>query len=60
LQYLPLTEFDPQKPLRKVTIIDDEETVRTALTASIETFDGFVVETAEDGEIGLEMIAGGR
>jgi DNA-binding response OmpR family regulator len=45
-------------PLRKVLVIEDEETVRTALTASIETFDGFEVDTAEDGEIGLEMISG--
>jgi DNA-binding response OmpR family regulator len=34
--------------------------VRTALRASIETFDGFEVETAEDGETGLEMIAASR
>ena len=47
-------------PLRKVLVIDDEETVRTALMASIETFDGFEVDTAEDGEIGLEMISGER
>ena len=55
-----MTEFDPQMPLRKVLVIDDEETVRTALMASIETFDGFEVDTAEDGEIGLEMISGER
>ncbi len=55
-----MTEFAPQMPLRKVLVIDDEETVRIALTASIETFDGFEVETAEDGEIGLEMISGER
>jgi two-component system response regulator MprA len=46
--------------LRRVLVIDDEDTVRTALRASIETFDGFEVETAEDGEIGLEMIAASR
>jgi DNA-binding response OmpR family regulator len=46
--------------LRKVLVIDDEDTVRTALRASIETFDGFEVETAEDGETGLEMIAASR
>ena len=34
--------------------------MRTALTASIETFDGFEVDTAEDGEIGLEMISAER
>ena len=59
-QILPLTESDPQTPLRKVLVIDDEETVRTALTASIETFDGFEVDTAEDGEIGLGMISAER
>ncbi|MDP6823963.1 MAG: response regulator [Dehalococcoidia bacterium] len=47
-------------PLRKVLVVDDEDTVRTALQASIETFDGFDVDTAEDGEIGLAMIAGER
>ncbi|HIF12992.1 MAG TPA: response regulator [Dehalococcoidia bacterium] len=55
-----MTESDLQMPLRKVLVIDDEETVRTALMASIETFDGFEVDTAEDGEIGLEMISGER
>lgn len=38
-------------------MIDDEDSVRTALQASIETFDEFEVDTAEDGEVGLEMIA---
>jgi two-component system response regulator MprA len=47
-------------PPRKVLVIDDEETVRTVLMASIETFDGFEVDTAEDGEIGLKMISGER
>jgi two-component system response regulator MprA len=46
--------------LRKVLVTDDEETVRTALTASIETFDGFEVDTAEDGAIGLAKISGER
>ena len=43
--------------IRRVLVIDDEDSVRTALQASIETFDGFEVDTAPDGEIGLEMIA---
>ena len=41
-------------------MIDDEESVRVALQASIEIFDGFEVDTAPDGEIGLEMIARGH
>jgi CheY-like chemotaxis protein len=58
-----LTQFDgpdPQSTLRKVLVVDDEDTVRTALQASIETFDGFEVYTAEDGEQGLEMVARDR
>ena len=43
--------------IRRVLVIDDEDSVRTALQASIETFDGFEVDTAPDGEVGLEMIA---
>lgn len=53
-------QSDAQSPVRRVLIVDDEDTVRTALQASIETFDGFEVATAEDGEEGLEMIADSR
>lgn len=52
-----MTDSDTPSPLRRVLVIDDEDTVRTALQASIETFDGFEVDTAPDGESGLEMIA---
>ena len=48
---------DTPAALRRVLVIDDEDTVRTALKACIETFDGFEVDTAPDGEKGLEMIA---
>ncbi|MCH7907756.1 MAG: response regulator, partial [Chloroflexi bacterium] len=52
-----MTDSDPQTVIRRVLVIDDEDSVRTALQASIETFDGFEVDTAPDGEVGLEMIA---
>lgn len=52
-----MNDSNPQAAPRRILVIDDEESVRAALQASIEIFDGFMVDTAPDGEIGLEMIA---
>ncbi len=41
-------------------MIDDEESVRAALRASIEALEGFDVQLAPDGETGLDLIAGNK
>ncbi|GAB4154706.1 MAG: response regulator [Planctomycetota bacterium] len=39
----------------KILVIDDEEMIRESIKANLE-FDGFTVETAEDGEAGLRLV----
>ncbi len=43
--------------LKKVGIIEDEESVRLAIEAGLQTLGCFEVHMARDGEAGLEMIA---
>lgn len=43
------------KPLGKILVVDDEERLRTSLKTMLES-DGFSVETAEDGQVGLDKL----
>ncbi len=46
------------KPLGKVLVVDDEERLRESLKKMLES-DGFSVDTAEDGQVGLDHLLGG-
>ena len=41
--------------MKRILVVDDEEQIRDLLTRMLE-FEGFVVDTAEDGEVGMAML----
>jgi len=41
--------------VKRILVVDDEEQIRDLLTRMLE-LEGFAVDTAEDGEVGMEML----
>ena len=42
--------------VKRILVVDDEEQIRTMLTQMLE-HEGFVVDTAENGEAGMDLIS---
>ena len=42
--------------MKRILVVDDEEQIRTMLTQMLE-HEGFVVDTAENGEAGMDLIS---
>ena len=43
--------------MKRILVVDDDEQIRDLLTRMLE-IEGFVVDTAEDGEVGMNMLTG--
>ena len=41
--------------MKRILVVDDEEQIRDLLTRMLE-LEGFAVDTAEDGEVGMKML----
>ncbi len=42
--------------MKRILVVDDEEPIRSMLTQTLE-HEGFTVDTAENGEVGMELFA---
>jgi len=51
----PERRGDPEKPIRRILLIEDDNGIRSVLRAILEE-QGYLVDTAENGSRGLEML----